>query len=148
MPRRCGRQSTRVNHPAETQKQYWRISLHYPFLDNLITSLNHVIILLKLTIHFFIFLLLFFLTCRCARHGVTAYMQLRLCAQNKNRGKQMRLLGMGTCPSLNDIMEIRRAHRQVKKNNNKKIKKCIVNFNSIINISLIRHTSYFCMVAM
>jgi hypothetical protein len=22
---------------------------------------------------------LFFLTCRCARHGVTAYMQLRLC---------------------------------------------------------------------
>jgi hypothetical protein len=32
----------RVNHPAETQKQYWRISLHYPFLDNLITNLNHV----------------------------------------------------------------------------------------------------------
>jgi hypothetical protein len=28
-------------------------------------------------------------------------------AQNKNRGKQMRLLGMDTCPSLNDIMEIR-----------------------------------------
>ena len=40
-----------------------------------------------------------------------------------------------------------RAHRQVKKKN-KKIKKCIVNFNSIINISLIRHTSYFCMVVM
>ena len=34
-----------------------------------------------------------------------------------------------------------RAHRQVKK-------KCIVNFNSIINISLIRRTSYFCMVVM
>ena len=28
-------------------------------------------------------------------------------AQNKNRGKKMRLLGMDTCPSLNDIMEIR-----------------------------------------
>jgi hypothetical protein len=28
-------------------------------------------------------------------------------AQNKNRGKQMHLLGMDTCPSLNDIMEIR-----------------------------------------
>jgi hypothetical protein len=42
MPRRCGRQPTRVNHPAETPKQYWRISLYYPFLDNLITNLNHV----------------------------------------------------------------------------------------------------------
>ena len=28
-------------------------------------------------------------------------------AQNKNRGKKMHLLGMDTCPSLNDIMEIR-----------------------------------------
>ena len=28
-------------------------------------------------------------------------------AQNKNRGKKMRLLGMDTCPSLNDIMEIK-----------------------------------------
>jgi hypothetical protein len=28
-------------------------------------------------------------------------------AQNKNRGKKMRLLGMGACPSLDDIMEIR-----------------------------------------
>jgi hypothetical protein len=28
-------------------------------------------------------------------------------AQNKNRGKKMRLLGMDICPSLNDIMEIR-----------------------------------------
>ena len=28
-------------------------------------------------------------------------------AQNKNRGRKMRLLGMDTCPSLNDIMEIR-----------------------------------------
>ena len=39
------------------------------------------------------------------------------------------------------------AHRQVKKKENKK-KRCIVNFNSIINISLIRRTSYFCMVIM
>ena len=28
-------------------------------------------------------------------------------AQNKNRGEKMGLLGMDTCPSLNDIMEIR-----------------------------------------
>jgi hypothetical protein len=28
-------------------------------------------------------------------------------AQNKSRVKKMRLLGMDTCPSLNDIMEIR-----------------------------------------
>jgi len=28
-------------------------------------------------------------------------------AQNNNRGKKMRLLGMDTCPSLNDIMDIR-----------------------------------------
>ena len=28
-------------------------------------------------------------------------------AQNKNGDKKMRLLGMDTCPSLNDIMEIR-----------------------------------------
>jgi hypothetical protein len=27
-------------------------------------------------------------------------------AQNKNRGKKMRLLGMDACPSLNDIMEM------------------------------------------
>jgi hypothetical protein len=26
-------------------------------------------------------------------------------AQNKNMGKKMRLLGMDTCPSLNDIMD-------------------------------------------
>ena len=42
MPRRGGRQITRANHPAETPKQYWRISLYYPLLDNLITSLKHV----------------------------------------------------------------------------------------------------------
>jgi hypothetical protein len=28
-------------------------------------------------------------------------------AQNKNRGKKMHLLGLDTCPRLNDIMEIR-----------------------------------------
>ena len=28
-------------------------------------------------------------------------------AQSKNRGKKMCLLGLDTCPSLNDIMEIR-----------------------------------------
>ena len=28
-------------------------------------------------------------------------------AQNKNRSKKMRLLGMDTCPSLNDVKEIR-----------------------------------------
>jgi hypothetical protein len=28
-------------------------------------------------------------------------------AQRKNRGRKMRLLGMDTCPNLNDIMEIR-----------------------------------------
>ena len=28
-------------------------------------------------------------------------------AQNKNSGKKMRLLGMDTCPRLNDIMQVR-----------------------------------------
>jgi hypothetical protein len=32
---------------------------------------------------------------------------LYVSTQNKNRGKKMRFLGMDTCPSLNDIMEIR-----------------------------------------
>ena len=27
MPRRCGRQTTRANHPANTPKQYWKVSL-------------------------------------------------------------------------------------------------------------------------
>ena len=30
----------RANHPAETPKQYCRISLYYPFLDHLITELE------------------------------------------------------------------------------------------------------------
>jgi hypothetical protein len=42
MRRRGGRQTTRANHPAETPTQYWRISLYYPFLENLITHLKHV----------------------------------------------------------------------------------------------------------
>jgi hypothetical protein len=43
MSRRGGRQTTKANRPAETPKQYWRISLYYryPFLDNFIhVSLN------------------------------------------------------------------------------------------------------------
>jgi hypothetical protein len=39
IPRRCSRQTTRANHPAETPKKYCRISLYYPFLDHLITEL-------------------------------------------------------------------------------------------------------------
>ena len=46
------------------------------YLVGLISDI--LIILLKLTIH--LFFILFFLTCRCARHGVTAYMQQRLCS--------------------------------------------------------------------
>ena len=30
----------RVNHTAEAPKQYWRISLYYPYLDHLITELE------------------------------------------------------------------------------------------------------------
>jgi hypothetical protein len=40
IPRRCGRQTTRANHPVETPKQYCQISLYYPFLDHLITELE------------------------------------------------------------------------------------------------------------
>jgi hypothetical protein len=47
MPRRCGQQTTRANHPTETPKQYWRISLYYPFMNHLITELQSR--LLKLT---------------------------------------------------------------------------------------------------
>ena len=39
MPWRCGRQTTRANHPTETPNQDWRISLYDPFLDHLITEL-------------------------------------------------------------------------------------------------------------
>ena len=40
MPRQCGKQTTRVNRPAETPKQYCSISLYYPFLYHLITELE------------------------------------------------------------------------------------------------------------
>ena len=42
MPRRCGRQTIRANHPTETPKQDWRITLlmYDPFLDHLITELE------------------------------------------------------------------------------------------------------------
>jgi hypothetical protein len=56
-----------------------RLVQHIITIQKLLVRLisDILIILLKLTIHFFFFH--FFLTCRCARHGVTAYMQLRLC---------------------------------------------------------------------
>ncbi len=40
MPRRCGRQTTRANHPADTPKQYWKVSLYYPFIDHIIMELE------------------------------------------------------------------------------------------------------------
>jgi hypothetical protein len=42
MTRRGGRKTTRANDPAETPKQYWRISMYYSYLDNLITNLKHI----------------------------------------------------------------------------------------------------------
>ena len=35
MPRRCGRQTTRENHPGDTAEEYYRRSLAIPFLDHL-----------------------------------------------------------------------------------------------------------------
>ena len=40
MPRRCGRQTTRANHPADTPKQYWKVSLYYAFIDHMIMELE------------------------------------------------------------------------------------------------------------
>jgi hypothetical protein len=40
MPRRCGRQTTRANHPADTAKQYWKVSLYYAFIDHMIMELE------------------------------------------------------------------------------------------------------------
>jgi hypothetical protein len=40
VPRRCGKQTTRANHPADTHKHYWHISLYYPFLDHMIMELD------------------------------------------------------------------------------------------------------------
>ena len=40
MPRRCGRQTTRANHPADTPKQYWKVSLYFAFIDHMIMELE------------------------------------------------------------------------------------------------------------
>ena len=40
MPRQCGKQTTRANHPAETPKQFCSIFLYYPCLNHLITELK------------------------------------------------------------------------------------------------------------
>jgi hypothetical protein len=40
VPRRCRRQTTKANHPADTHKHYWCISLYYPFLDHMIMELD------------------------------------------------------------------------------------------------------------
>ncbi|CAC5419875.1 unnamed protein product [Mytilus coruscus] len=40
MPRRCGRQTTRANHPANTPKQYWKVSLYFAFIDHMIMELE------------------------------------------------------------------------------------------------------------
>jgi hypothetical protein len=48
----CGRQTTRVNHTAKTPKQYWRISLYYPFLDHLITELESSLLTSESHFHF------------------------------------------------------------------------------------------------
>jgi hypothetical protein len=36
----CGRQTARANHPAETPKQYWKVSLYYAFIDHMIMELE------------------------------------------------------------------------------------------------------------
>ena len=51
MPRRCGRQTTGANHPTETPKQYWRISLYYPFMDHLITELESRLLKSEIRFH-------------------------------------------------------------------------------------------------
>ena len=40
MPRRCGRQTTRANHPADTPKQYWKVSLYIAFIEHMIMELE------------------------------------------------------------------------------------------------------------
>jgi hypothetical protein len=35
-----GRQTTRANHPADTPKQYWKVSLYYAFIDHMIMELE------------------------------------------------------------------------------------------------------------
>ncbi|CAC5402554.1 unnamed protein product [Mytilus coruscus] len=44
MPRRGGRQTTRANHPANTPKQFWKVSLYFAFMDHIIMELeSHLI---------------------------------------------------------------------------------------------------------
>jgi hypothetical protein len=40
MPGRCGRQTTRANHPADTPKQYWKVSLYHALIDHMIMELE------------------------------------------------------------------------------------------------------------
>ena len=40
MPGRCGRQTTRANHPADTSKQYWKVSLYHALIDHMIMELE------------------------------------------------------------------------------------------------------------
>ena len=40
IPRRCGRQTQRSNHPAEDAVDYWRQAVFIPFADQLISELN------------------------------------------------------------------------------------------------------------
>ena len=40
IPRRCGRQTQRSNHPAEEAVEYWRRAVFIPFADQLISELN------------------------------------------------------------------------------------------------------------
>jgi hypothetical protein len=40
MQRRCGRQTTRANHSADTPKQYWKVSLYFAFIDHMIMELE------------------------------------------------------------------------------------------------------------
>ncbi|CAC5395605.1 unnamed protein product [Mytilus coruscus] len=40
MLRRCGRQTTSANHPANTPKQYWKVSLYFAFIDQMIMELE------------------------------------------------------------------------------------------------------------
>ena len=47
MPRRCGRQTTRANHPADTPKQYWKVSLYYAFIDHMIMELESRLIKIR-----------------------------------------------------------------------------------------------------
>lgn len=40
-PRVVGRQRNRANHPAQTSKDYWRVSLYLTFLDHLVSEISN-----------------------------------------------------------------------------------------------------------